>query len=64
MAVSKMRTINEVLKEIKEIDPKSAITYNLLRKLCEEGKIKHVMTGNKALINYDDFLEFLSRDAQ
>ena len=59
-----MRTINEALKQIKELDPQSALTYNALRRLCEDGKVKHIMSGSKTLINFDDLILFLSKELQ
>lgn len=38
MTIPRMRTINELVREIKEQDPTSAITYNYVRSLCKERK--------------------------
>lgn len=56
----KLRTINETVKQIKELDPATSVTYNFIRKLCKDNKIKYIKCGNKILINYDDLMNFLS----
>jgi len=57
--MSRIRTINECLKLIKEHDPGTSITYNALRSLVEDLGIKHLKAGNRFLVNYDDLLEKL-----
>jgi len=54
--VKRMRTINECLRMIQAEDPQSPITYFLLKNLCLDGKVKHIITGNKIFINFDDLL--------
>lgn len=60
MELPKMRTINEIVDEIKIADPKSAISYNFVRKLCMENKLKYIMAGNRYLIDIDCFLSYIS----
>ena len=65
MALNRMRTINEVLRIIQEADPGSAITANCIRSLCKNGTVRSVRTGNKTLVNLDDFLRVIgSEDEQ
>ena len=59
-ALLKLRTINETIKQIKEEDPNTSITYNFIRCLCRDNKIKYVKCGNKILINYDYLIEYLN----
>lgn len=56
----RMRTIKETIAELKQIDPQTAITEYYLRDLVNSGQIMFVKAGNKTLINFDKFLEFLS----
>lgn len=56
----RMRTIKETIAELKQIDPQTAITEYYLRDLVNSGQIVFVKAGNKTLINFDKFLEFLS----
>ena len=64
MALHRMRTINEVLKIIHEADPESAITANCIRSLCKNGTVRSVQTGNKTLVNLDDFLRVIGFDEE
>lgn len=60
MSIPRMRTIKETIAELKEIDPGTAITEYRIRDLVNSGQIVYVKAGNKILINFDRFLEFLS----
>ena len=62
MALNRMRTINEVLRIIQEADHESAITANCIRSLCKNGTVHSVRTGNKTLVNLDDFLRVIGSD--
>jgi len=59
MQLPRIRTINECLKEIKKTDPSSALTYNFIKNLCEQGKVKHLKNGRKLFVNFDDLLSCL-----
>lgn len=54
-----MRTIYECLRLIKIADAESELTYNLIKGLCDGGKVLHVKSGKKYIVNYDDLLRFL-----
>jgi len=60
MELAKMRSINEALLLIKAADPDSAITYNLIKKLVDENKIRHFKFGKKVILNYDDLLKVIN----
>ena len=60
MELSKMRSINEALSLIKAADPDSAVTYNLIKKLIAESKIRYFMSGKKVILNYDDLLKVIN----
>lgn len=49
----RMRTIDEVSKL-------TGLSYTFIRKLCLNGKIVHVKTGRKYLVNLDKFYEYLN----
>lgn len=55
-----MRSINEALLLIKTADPESAITYNLIKKLVDENKVRHFKSGKKVILNYDDLLKIIN----
>ncbi len=60
MELSKMRSINEALSLIKAADPDSAVTYNLIKNLIEEDKIRYFKSGKKIILNYDDLLKVIN----
>lgn len=51
--VPRIRSIRDTAKMFKEMDPKTEITENTLRKMIAEGTIPVLKTGNKFLINVD-----------
>ncbi len=64
MTIHRMRTINESVAIIKEMDAQSAITANCIRTLCKEGKVHCVFTGKKILVDLDALIAFLSGNFQ
>lgn len=60
MTIPRMRTINELVQEIKVQDPRSAISYHYIRSLCKAGKIKCILVNSKYLIDLDAFITYLS----
>ena len=57
-----MTSINIVprMLTIKEISAETDISYHTIRQWCLEGKISYVKAGNKYLINWDKFIDFLN----
>lgn len=55
----RMRTIPKAIKEIKDNDPNSCITYTFIKKLCEENKIQYVMSGTRIILNFDSLIKYL-----
>lgn len=53
LSAPRMRTIDEVSKL-------TGLSYTFIRKLCLNGKIVHVKTGRKYLVNLDRFYEYLN----
>lgn len=60
---ARIRTIREALSEIKATDPDTAVTYNFIRKLCDNQSITSFWSGKKILINYDELLRLLNMEA-
>lgn len=56
---ARMRTIREALKEVKALDHNSSVTYNFIKKLCEQEKVTVVRLNKKYLLNLDDLLQIL-----
>ena len=59
MTLPRMRTIKELVEEIKQIDPHTAIREYYARDLVNKNKIPYVRAGRKILINLDGFVEYL-----
>lgn len=59
-SLPRMRTLDECFRELKEIDPKTAISKNFIRRLALSGTIPTVMAGNKRLINLDGLILYLN----
>lgn len=54
MYIPRLRYINDAVEEIREVDPESPITYELIRNLIENGKITKMKYGNAWLVNMDE----------
>lgn len=59
MALARMRSIYEALDLIKENDPNTALTYNSIKQLCVDGKIRYFNSGKKVILNYDDLIALI-----
>lgn len=62
MALARMRSIYEALELIKAADPNTALTYNSIRKLCLDDKIRYFRSGKKIILNYDDLTKLLGME--
>ena len=60
--INKMRTISECAKQIKTLDPQTAITEYCIRQLVKDNKINHVMINSKALVDLDSLIQYFNRD--
>lgn len=58
--VPRMRTIQQCVSYLKEQDPGSCIGEWRVRKIIKQGKIPVIHAGNKALVNLDKLLSYLS----
>ena len=59
MYIPRLRRISDAVKEIKEVDPESIITYCAIKKLIVSGKITAMKYGNAWLINLDELYHAL-----
>lgn len=57
--MSRIRTLTETYRYIKEIDNETAITPNALRRMVVSGQIPCVKAGKKYLIDLDVLFEYL-----
>ena len=46
---------------VEEAAEYTAITRYFVRQLCKENKIVHIKAGQKYLINYDKFIDYLDK---
>lgn len=53
------RTISQCYKEIKKIDPDSAISLWFIRCLCNENKVEHFKSGTKFYVNMNNLFCYL-----
>jgi excisionase family DNA binding protein len=60
----RMRVLDEAYKEVLALDPQTAISKNLIRKLAIENRVSTVMVGRKRLINFDALLQYLANPPQ
>ena len=58
--IPRMRTIPNAYKEIKKLDPDTAITLSGLRRMISNGIIPFIEVDSKKLINLDLLLEKVS----
>ncbi len=59
MKIKKLRSISEVLKLIKSIDPDTAVTRYMITSLIKNGIINSLISGNKVLVDYDEVFSAL-----
>lgn len=62
--IPRMRTLPEAIREIRKLDPDSALTLTALRRMVNQGIIPHISVASKRLINLDFLLDFLQNECQ
>ena len=55
-----MRTIEAAAKELKELDPETALSEYMLRRLVKGGQVPSIKAGGKYLINMTVLEKFLN----
>lgn len=58
MYIPRLRRLNQAIKEIKEQDPKSEISYFLFIQMIKKKEISAIMYGNSWLVNIDEIYKF------
>ena len=64
MALPRMRSIYEALELIKQEDKDTAMTYNSIKSLCLENKIRYFRSGKKIILNFDDLVELIGENTK
>lgn len=59
MIISRLRRISDVITEMKQNDPNTAITDYVIRCFINEGKLTQIKYGNSWLINIDELYALL-----
>lgn len=60
MAIPRMRTIDEAVREFKKADAESAVTSNCIRTLCKSNQVRCIYTGKKILLDLDDLFAVMN----
>lgn len=60
MAVPKIRTLDEAIKELKASDPGTCVTKHFLWTSVRSGVLPHIRAGGKYLVNMDVLADFLT----
>lgn len=60
----RMRTLPEAVREIKRVDPDSALTLTALRRMVRVGQITCINIASKKLICLDVLLEMLGKSQE
>ena len=55
-----IRTINQTIKMIKELDPETAVTEKTLRRAVKNNEIPHRRCGNRVLLNFELVCKYFS----
>ena len=59
MYIPRFRRISDVLKEMKEADPNTAMSFCLIMEIIKSGAITAMKYGNSWLINIDELYAYL-----
>ena len=62
--IPRMRTVGEAARELKKLDPSTAVTEYHIRRLVLSGKLPRLKAGKKYLINFDALLDYLAQPCE
>lgn len=60
----RLRTINAAARELKQLDPGTAMSSSAIRKLVKGGAIPCIYSGTRAYLNFDSLLSYLHNPEQ
>lgn len=55
-----MRTVQEAAQELRQLDPRTAMSPYHIRRLCLDGVLPTVKAGKKILLDLDTLIEYMS----
>ncbi len=58
--MARIRTMPKAVKELREADPNTVVTYTRLRRWVKEGKIRSFDGGKSPLVDLDDVERLVS----
>ena len=61
MYIPRLRKRETIMKEIKQLDPDTALTEYLIEKLAKSGEIIQIRYGNACLINLDELFDYFHK---
>lgn len=61
MYIPRLRKKENIMRIVKKLDPKTALTYNLIHKLARTGEITEIKYGNACLINLDELFDYFHK---
>jgi hypothetical protein len=59
LELPQLRTVNDTVRMLREIDGGSGLTEYFIRCLCKQDKIKTLQVGTKILIYWQSLIEYL-----
>ena len=54
--IPRMRTASGIVAALKELDPDTHVSVNLIRQIIKDGAVPSVHAGRKVLANLDDII--------
>lgn len=58
----RLRTVNQCVKKLKELDPDTAVTTCFIRKLVKTAKVRCIPNGSRVYVDFDDLLKYLNEE--
>ena len=55
-----LRSIQKAYEEIKKDDPDTAVKTCTIRRWCQKGMVKHLLIGNKILVDMDSLINLIN----
>jgi hypothetical protein len=62
MYVPRFRRIETIVKEIKKVDPDTALNWRMIKQLISQGEITKMKIGNAWLVNIDELYSIFYKE--
>jgi len=60
-ALKRLRTIDQAYRELKALDPDTAISKHYIRSIVLTGQLPHLQVESKRLIDLDDLMAYIEK---